>query len=69
MSEGISWDDYAAGKVPAETEGAEDTQNTADKGSAKWPVYIVILAAAGLVAVYAAVKTVKKNKRKSDEEK
>ena len=69
MSEGISWDDYYAGEIPAETEGAEDTQNTADKGSAKWPVYIVILAAAGLVAVYAAVKTVKKNKRKSDGEK
>ena len=69
MSEGISWDDYAAGKVPAETEGAEDTQNTADKGSAKWPVYIVILAAAGLAAVYATVKKVKKNKRKSDGEK
>ena len=69
MSEGISWDDYYAGEIPAETEGAENTQNTADKGSAKWPVYIVILAAAGLVAVYAAVKTVKKNKRKSDEEK
>ena len=69
MSEGISWDDYAAGTVPAETEGAEDTQNTADKGSAKWPVYIVILAAAGLAAVYATVKKVKKNKRKSDGEK
>ena len=69
MSEGISWDDYYAGEIPAETEGAEDTQNTADKGSAKWPVYIVILAAAGLVAVYATVKTVKKNKRKSDGEK
>ena len=69
MSEGISWDDYAAGKVPAETEGAEDTQNTADKGSAKWPVYIVILAAAGLAAVYATVKSGVKNNRKSDGEK
>ena len=69
MFEGISWDDYAAGEAPAETEGTEDTENTADKGSTKWPLYMVILAAAGLTAGYAAVKAVKKNKRKSDEEK
>ena len=69
MFEGVSWDGYDADKVPAETEDTEDTKNTADKSSTKWPLYIVILAAAGLVAAYAAVKTVKKNKRKSDEEK
>lgn len=69
MSESISWDDYAAGQVPAEPEGAEDTESATDKSGTKWPLYMVILTAAGLTAGYAAVKTVKKNKRKSDEEK